>query len=124
MYINEDTSDALYQITAYDTHSVTIGKTIIKQPVIVFAQELVTDWSVPSLAAVTEHSLSIIIARRPDILLIGTGSQPQHLAANLRSYLEEHGIGVECMTTPAACRSYMALLSEGRNVAAMLFLGP
>jgi uncharacterized protein len=36
--------------------------------------------------------------------------------------LINEGIGVEVMTTPAACRTYMILLLEGRNVAmALLF---
>ena len=34
--------------------------------------------------------------------------------------LEEAGIGVEVMSSPAACRTYNVLLSEGRRVALAL----
>jgi len=34
--------------------------------------------------------------------------------------LEQAGIGVESMASPAACRTYNVLLSEGRRVAVAL----
>ncbi|HKK97220.1 MAG TPA: Mth938-like domain-containing protein, partial [Marivita sp.] len=40
-----------------------------------------------------------------------------HIPADLRGALEEAGLGVEAMTSPAACRTYNVLLSEGRRVA-------
>jgi uncharacterized protein len=123
MLINEDTSDARYQITAYDADSITVGETIIDHTVIIFPQKLITDWNVQTLADLNEGNLDVIVTQAPEILLIGTGNAPQRLPAALRAYLESHNIGVECMTTPAACRSYMALLSEDRNMAAIIFLG-
>ncbi|MBM3351336.1 MAG: hypothetical protein FJY53_06075, partial [Betaproteobacteria bacterium] len=41
---------------------------------------------------------------------------------NLYQPLIEQGITLECMTTAAACRTYNILMSEGRNVAAMLII--
>ncbi len=122
MLLNEDTSDARYQITAYDESSITIGATIVQHSVIVFPTKVVDDWSVQNLQELTEAALEPILMEQPEILLIGTGSRPQRLPAALRNHLEQNRVGVECMTTPAACRSYMALLSEGRNMAAILFL--
>ena len=34
----------------------------------------------------------------------------------MREALEEAGLGVEVMASPAACRTYNVLLSEGRRV--------
>ncbi len=52
-----------------------------------------------------------------DVLLIGTGAEISHIPPRLRAALEAAGIGVETMNSPAACRTYNVLLSEGRRVA-------
>jgi uncharacterized protein len=55
-----------------------------------------------------------------DVLLIGMGPEIAPLDRELRARLEGAGIGVEIMGTPAACRTYNVLLSEGRRIAAAL----
>ncbi|SLN30671.1 hypothetical protein ROJ8625_01378 [Roseivivax jejudonensis] len=52
-----------------------------------------------------------------DVLFVGTGPDIAHLPAELRTELEDAGIGVEVMNSPSACRTYNVLLSEGRRVA-------
>ncbi|MGC3939475.1 Mth938-like domain-containing protein [Roseobacter sp. EG26] len=52
-----------------------------------------------------------------DVLFVGTGAETAHLPTELRTQLEEAGMGVEVMATPAACRTYNVLLSEGRRIA-------
>ena len=55
-----------------------------------------------------------------DVLFIGTGADTAHIPAAFRTMLEEAGLGVEAMNSPAVCRTYTVLLSEGRRVAAAL----
>lgn len=55
-----------------------------------------------------------------DVLFVGTGAEIAHLPADFRTLLEAAGIGVEAMASPAACRTYNILLSEGRRVALAL----
>lgn len=62
----------------------------------------------------------LALAGQADILLIGTGAQIGHLPHSLRARLEEAGLGVENMDSPAACRTYNVLLSEQRRVALAL----
>ena len=52
-----------------------------------------------------------------DVIFIGTGAEIAHLPRGLRTRLEEAGVGVEAMASPAAARTYNVLLSEGRRVA-------
>ncbi|MEI4232866.1 Mth938-like domain-containing protein [Roseovarius sp. D22-M7] len=52
-----------------------------------------------------------------DVIFMGTGAETAHIPTDLRNILEEAGIGVEVMSSPAACRTYNVLLSEGRRVA-------
>ncbi|MEO1140157.1 MAG: Mth938-like domain-containing protein [Pseudomonadota bacterium] len=55
-----------------------------------------------------------------DVLFIGTGAETAHLPETFRTALEEVGLGVEAMNSPAAARTYNVLISEGRRVAAAL----
>jgi uncharacterized protein len=59
-----------------------------------------------------------LIAAAPtiDVLFVGTGAEIAHLPPAFRAALEEAGLGVEIMSSPAACRTYNILLSEGRRV--------
>lgn len=57
------------------------------------------------------------LAGKVDVLFIGTGAEISHIPADLRQELEEAGLGVEVMNSPAACRTYNVLLSEGRRIA-------
>jgi uncharacterized protein len=59
----------------------------------------------------------LALAGRIDVLFIGTGAEIAHIPDTLRTALEEAGIGVETMSSPAACRTYNVLLSEGRRIA-------
>lgn len=51
-----------------------------------------------------------------DVIFVGTGAEMAHLPASFREALDAAGIGVEPMASPAACRTYNILLSEGRRV--------
>lgn len=52
-----------------------------------------------------------------DVLFVGTGADVAHLPDALLEKLQTAGIGVEAMASPAACRTYNVLLSEGRRIA-------
>lgn len=51
-----------------------------------------------------------------DVLFVGTGAEIAHVPAPFRKALEDAGVGVESMASPAACRTFNVLLSEGRRV--------
>ncbi len=58
------------------------------------------------------------LAEEVDVIFIGTGAEIAHIPADLRAAVEDAGMGVEAMNTPAACRTYNVLVGEGRRVAA------
>ncbi|MEZ5761075.1 MAG: Mth938-like domain-containing protein [Paracoccaceae bacterium] len=62
----------------------------------------------------------LALAGQVDVLFVGTGTRIAHLPGDLRTALEDAGLGVEIMDSPAACRTYNVLLSEGRRIAAAL----
>ncbi len=54
--------------------------------------------------------------RRPEAILVGTGGKQQFLHPKIIAALAARGVGVESMTTAAACRTFMVLRGEGRRV--------
>jgi uncharacterized protein len=79
-------------------------------------------WRVNRLTDVTFDSLAPIIQAGPavEILILGCGPGFAPAPPQLRDALRAHGIVVEAMATPAACRTYNVLLAEDRRVAAAL----
>ena len=59
---------------------------------------------------------------RPEVLLIGTGSKQVMVSMTVLAPLMRAGVGVECMSTGAAARTYNILMAEGRRVVAALIL--
>ena len=59
----------------------------------------------------------LALAEHADVLFVGTGDDIAHIPRDLRNALEAAGLGVETMSSPAACRTYNVLLYEGRRIA-------
>lgn len=68
----------------------------------------------------TDIDAMLALVPEVDVIFVGTGAEIAHLPADLRTALEEAGVGVEVMASPAACRTYNILLSEGRRIALAL----
>ena len=69
-----------------------------------------------------EAAFMPFISLKPQVFLFGTGETQQFLSPWLQALLYQHRIGVEAMTTSAACRTYNVLLAEGRQVIVSLLL--
>jgi len=67
-----------------------------------------------------ETAQLVELAEQIDVVFVGTGAEIAHIPEPFRTALEDAGIGVEVMASPAACRTYNILLSEGRRVALAL----
>jgi len=78
---------------------------------------LVTAASARGWQGYDDHAPLLALVGEVDVVFIGTGAEMAHMPANLRDRLQEAGLGVETMNSPAACRTYNVLLSEGRRVA-------
>ena len=131
MVITQDTSDALYQIRAYSSGQIKVNETIYQQSLIVTAQDLITDWQPQSFAELEpEHWLALLNYLEKNsknkslnwIILFGTGAHFQMPKPHLLAPLYQQKVGVESMDTGAACRTYTALISEGRQVIAALLV--
>jgi uncharacterized protein len=59
---------------------------------------------------------------QPEIVLLGTGPTQKFPHPALPRCLYEARIGLEIMTTDAACRTYNILVAEGRNAFAAIWM--
>jgi len=117
-----DENSAKYQVRAFKPGMIQINEKIYTHSLILTPDELIEDWAPQSITELTAETLTSVIRLQPDILLIGTGSKLVFLAPQIYGDLINLGIGVEVMTTSAACRTYNALSAENRRVAAALII--
>ena len=107
-------------VRAWEPGRVRVGATWIEGHVIVSADRVITDWAVEGPADVGFASLAPAIGLAPEIILLGTGPDVVLPDVGLMGALAAESIGLEIMTTPAACRTFNVLLSEHRRVVAAL----
>jgi uncharacterized protein len=81
---------------------------------------LITPWDAGLWGGLEDTETPLAMAGRIDVLFLGMGSEIAHAPREFRATLEAAGIGVEVMSSPAACRTYNVLLSEGRRIAVAL----
>lgn len=89
---------------------------------LILTPKAITPWGPAVALDLTPEHLLTLAQGSPQVVLIGTGQRPVLLDPALYAPLLALGIGIEVMTTPAACRTYNLLMSEGRLVAAALIL--
>ncbi len=77
-------------------------------------------WADAAVTALVPESIAVDI----DVLVIGCGARAAFVTPAMRATFKRRGVALEVADTPAACRTYNILLSEGRRVAAALLPVP
>ncbi len=95
---------------------------LCSKAVIVSARRLITDWPVSKAEDLDVQHFAQILELQPEVVLIGTGEHQVFLAPELLMFFYQRSVGVEVMSTPAACRTFNVLVSEQRNVVAALLM--
>lgn len=111
MRLNEISFTDAKPVDGYGPGFFRIGGAVFKGPVLTGHAGTV-GWG-----GYTDAAPLLGLAGQIDVLLFGTGAETAHVPAVLRQQLEQAGIGVEVMNSPAACRTFNVLLSEGRRIA-------
>ncbi len=88
--------------------------------IILSARELIPHWPVNGVGDIEIQHLEKVLELNPEVVLIGTGSRQSFLPPALMMFFYERNVGVEVMTTDAACRTFNVLVSESRDVVAAL----
>ncbi len=108
--------------TAHGADHVMVNGERHERSIVVLAEEVRSDWVVAGFDELTEAHFAYFAALKPDVLLLGTGATQRFPHPRLYRALTDAGIGVECMDTPAACRTYNILVAEDRRVVAAILI--
>ena len=108
--------------TAYGPDHVMVNGERYASSIVVQAAEVRGDWRAASFDDLSETHFGYFLALKPEILLLGTGARQRFPHPRLYRALTNAGIALECMDTPAACRTYNILVAEDRKVVAAILL--
>jgi uncharacterized protein len=124
MKLHASSTQQYQTVTGYDENGVEINAQPYNYSLIVMPETPPRAWEVDSFEQLNEAHFAQILADAPDVVILGTGERQRFVHPKLTAALTMRRIGVECMDSQAACRTYNILMGEGRKVTLALILAP
>jgi uncharacterized protein len=115
-------TDQRFIIQNYGEAHVTINGERIERSLILTPEKRL-DWPALTAASLDEALLTPLLEDDPELVIIGTGPRQLVPSPTVMRFFASHGIGLEFVSTPAACRIYNILAGEGRRVGCGLMVG-
>jgi len=109
-------------VTAFGPSWVRIGSAEYRESVLLDPTDVAPGWAPGGFDALTAADFERMLARAPEIALLGTGVRQRFPHPRLYRALTAAGVGLEVMDTAAACRTYNIIAGEGRRVVAGLLI--
>ena len=122
MKIDFDQHAGFLSIAAYGPGWIRVRDTRIEAPCVITPTDIHDDVLPAGFDELGITHLDKLVALRPEIILIGSGSRQRFVDHALGARLAAAGIALESMDTGAACRLFNILVSEDRAVIAALFM--
>lgn len=116
------TRDSISALTVRNVEPgrIRIGEDTYTRDVALTAEEVLREAVPGDFHNLCLEDITLVLASEPEMLLLGSGWTAMLPPRDLVFALARRGIGLECMTTPAACRTFNILVNEGRRPAAIL----
>lgn len=124
MKFQPDTLDGVNMIARHDAGRIVVGPAAYAHSVVVPWVGAVSAWPVAGFGDLTAQHFEQLALLEPELVIFGSGLRLRFAPPALLRPLIERRIGVECMDTAAACRTYNVLVSERRSVVAALIIDP
>ncbi len=122
MKLHASTTKQYQTVTGYDDSGVEINAEHFDYSLIVMPETAPRPWAVPDFESLAAEHFEQIEADQPDVVILGTGARQRFVHPRLVASLSARRIGVECMDSHAACRTYNILMGEGRKVTLALII--
>ncbi|KQQ33265.1 hypothetical protein ASF61_09195 [Duganella sp. Leaf126] len=122
MKLHQSDTQKYQTVTGYDQTGVEINAQRYNHSLVVLPEVAPRPLDAPSFASLTAEHFDQIGAHEPDVVILGTGARQRFIHPRLTAALTLRRIGVECMDSQAACRTYNILMGEGRKVALALII--
>ena len=115
--LQPDSLSARYQITGLEDGFIAVNDQRWFEPIVLSGSLAPQPWVVSVDESLQPSHFQDLIGHEPDILLIGTGAQQVFVHPSIWSDVcREASVGIEFMTSAAACRTFNLLASENRRV--------
>jgi uncharacterized protein len=124
MKLHSATTKQYQTVTGYDDQGVEINAERFAFSLIVMPETAPRPWNVSNFEALSAAHFERIEEDKPDVVILGTGARQRFVHPRLIASLSARHIGVECMDSKAACRTYNVLMGEGRKVTLALIIEP
>lgn len=122
MQFAEDHATAEFVIQSCSAEAVRVNNQDLTESFMLLPGQPVQLWQVAADERLGVNHFSAILAHKPELALLGTGAGLQLPDPEIYGALLSRGIGLEAMTTQAACRTYNLLAQDGRDIVACLIL--
>lgn len=99
-----------------------INDEIYREPVALTPENILEGAPSKPVRRLAVEDLQPLLDAEPDIILLGTGEKGHFAPRELQFALARAGVGLEVMTSAAAARTFNVLASEGRSVAALIYV--
>jgi len=108
--------------TGYDDDSLQVNQHRYTSGITIHQSAVSEHWAPATLREIRIEHLTPLIDPAPEVIILGTGRLTAFPAADILDYMAEHHIGLECMDSRSAARTYNILVGEGRTVSAAFLL--
>jgi uncharacterized protein len=122
MKLHSSSTKQYQTVTGYDDRGVEINAQRFDFSLLLMPETPPRPWPVTSFDALSEQHFEQIAQDAPDVVILGTGARQRFVHPRLIGALSSRHIGVECMDSKAACRTYNILMGEGRKVTLALIV--
>ena len=122
MKLHSDNTQQYQTVTGYDASGVEINAERFNYSLIVMPEVPPRPWNVARFEYLTAAHFEEIARDAPDVVVLGTGERQRFVHPKLVASLSSLHIGVDCMDSQAACRTYNVLMGEGRKVTLALII--
>ncbi len=121
MALQEDTLNRIL-IKSYTDGELHIGDTKHRNSLFIVNNQHVMEWPPQSFDELTPDHIASLLEHAPPLIILGTGISHRRPSPQLITPFINAGVGLEHMSTHAACRTHVALSSEGRDCLTALII--
>ena len=122
MQLMEQRDEGLFLVRAVAQDAVHVGDRKLTASFLLAPDRCIEHFTARSYSDFDATVIDSVLALKPAIVLIGTGTHQQLAPGAVMAGFLARGIGLEAMDSRAAARTYNLLAGEGRRVVAIFLL--
>jgi uncharacterized protein len=117
-----------FNIHSYEPGKIVIAENAINErkeyteSLIISPNKIQAKWPIQEFSELRREDFKKLLEFEPEVILLGTGKNILFPPAAMLVDIYAARIGIETMTTDAACRTYTILSSDNRKVVAALII--